>query len=802
MLAAIAADPTAVPLWLVVALAAGMYPFGFMLGSECSACCGACGQCAEGTLPETLTVAISGIPSTTLGPPLVTLSFSSCYGSGAAGHAAAPVQSAPASDYENDRGPITAATVTNGGSGYARLGRVIPTVTATADGGSGAELSITLAAAKDSCNLDYWKVSKVSVVTGGSGYVDNQSITFSAAEGDSEQSAAVARLQTVRLEPEATIEVSSEQGTGAMISVSFDAIPGDPPQWRVDSVTVDTAGDLYVTGDVATLTPSTNTITVGPADFFVKAAHAEPTVSASVSTTAGTGAALSITLAPVVSYDGSDAWEVSAITIEDAGSGYEVYNTVDVIADDGITRYSCFAWVESVDASGAILSITLWSGGEYLKGGPITAVEVTNGGIYYGDSGEADSVDIDEGGSYYREDADEPPYVAEVTASASNIAPSNGSGAVLSGVVDDDPESETFGQITGVNVDEGGDGYLAHEVFESCLNRFNGRSIVVKRKYTYWSASIYGFFPMAGSPDECTYGYTCANIDSCALEAEAVLVQYRGPDEPMTINLYLHQRGQGNLPLGGGYLYHAAYGYFVASENVQDCSEIDITANGLPVPAWSHPATQSTDGATAHVQSGGEYEEVDACRRISAEDMNALYAEVTWGAFSSSSADSGSGCGWSSSVSIGGQVDTTGQWCEDWKDIFASVGGRCFEYHALPSVTLRIVRTDTCGWEWNNQPGWFQDGSFVCGTIERMVGFGGNWNNTYRQCLWCYPILRIVHDEETMTPISIELGDAVFSTWGPGAWWLENYDPEGKYMTEDAVCQDPGKPTFTFSVLP
>jgi hypothetical protein len=92
-----------------------------------------------------------------------------------------------------------------------------------------------------------------------------------------------------------------------------------------------------------------------------------------------------------------------------------------------------------------------------------------------------------------------------------------------------------------------------------------------------------------------------------------------------------------NLPLGGGYLYPAAYGNFVAPESVQDCSDIDITANGLP--------DSNTDGATAHIQGGGEYEEVDACKRISAEDMDAIFTEVTWGDFYSSSADSGSGDG-------------------------------------------------------------------------------------------------------------------------------------------------------------
>ena len=808
LLAAIAAEPTLLPLWAVLAFAAGMYPVGMLF--QCSPCCAPCSACEEGTLPETLTVAISGIPATTLGPPLVPLSFSSCYGSGAAGHATAPVQSAPASDIADDRGPITAATVTNGGSGYARLGRVEPTLTATGSG-DGAAFTVTVEAAEDACVLDFWKVSKVTA-SGGTGYTDGEQLTITVAEGDTAEQDATVTIKTTRSAPTLAVTVDSYGGSGAEFTVATSPNPGTPATWAAASVTVTNGGSGYADGDGVTVTGDTDRdLTVGAATGYIRTVRLAPTVEVSVASGLGSGAVLAATFTTGTgSSSGRPVWIVDAITITDGGTGYEVGDGVYVSVTDGTEEWSSWfeATVDAVDASGVIESVTVTSGGEYYKdSGEIDEVvlEVYGtyfGGSYYHDDGVAENATVASGGVYYREDTSLPPYVAEVTASASNIAPSNGSGAVLSAVVDDDPESETFGQITAVNVDEGGDGYLTHEVFESCLNRFNGRSIVVKRKYTYWSSSIYPFFPMASAPDACTYGYTCANIDSCSLEAEAVLVQYFGPDEPMTVNLFLHQRGQYNTPLGGGYLYPAAYGRFVASENVQDCSDIDITANGLPVPSGAHGATQSTDGATAHVQGGGEYEEVDACRRISAEDMNALYAEVTWGAFSSSSADSGSGCGWSSSASIGGQVDTTGQWCEDWKDFLSGVGPRCFEYHALPSVNLWITRTDSCGWRWSNQPGWFQDGSFVCGMIERMVGFGANWNNTYRQCSWCYPILRVVHDEQTLLPTSLELGDAVFSTWGPTAGWSATYDPEGKYMGEAAVCQDPGKPTFTFSVLP
>lgn len=50
-LAAIASDPSAVPLWLVVAFAAGMYPVGMLFG--CSACCGAvCRSCCRDDISQ------------------------------------------------------------------------------------------------------------------------------------------------------------------------------------------------------------------------------------------------------------------------------------------------------------------------------------------------------------------------------------------------------------------------------------------------------------------------------------------------------------------------------------------------------------------------------------------------------------------------------------------------------------------------------------------------------------------------------------------------------------------------------
>jgi hypothetical protein len=800
LLALIAAEPTLLPLWAVLAFAAGMYP---MMLFSCAPCC-ACSLCTEGTLPETLTVTLSGLPETSPGPDLISVSFSSCFGSGASGRVTAPGQSVVGGDPADDRGPITAVEVTSGGSGYAKLGRVAPTLTASGGSGTGATFTVTLANAKDACNIDYWKVSKVTQ-TGGSGYVDGDELTITVSEGDTVTADADVRLGEQREPPTLTASVSG--GTGASLTVSIAENAGSPKTWRVAEITVGSGGSGYTDLAYVTITAATEDTTQAAAAAQIQTNRVAPTVSVVEYTFAGSGAVVTVTLAETPNWQGSgrSVWRVTAFVVVDGGSGYVEGDSFEGIVTDGVVMpgEDAICLVSSVDENGAVLAVELLDQGAYYKqGSSIEQVHVSYGGTYWRTDG-ANGWNVRNGGNYYREDASVAPYVADVTVTVTDAPPSAGAGASLSVEIDEDTASETFGQVVSLSIDNGGDGYLAHETFESCFNRYNGRSIVVRRLYNYWS--IYPFFPNPQWPfDKCIYGYTCAPIDDCSLEAEAVMVEYRGNGDPnlqlpggWRVGLYLQQGGQVNLPLGGGYLYPAAYGNFVAPESVQDCSDIDITANGLP--------DSNTDGATAHIQGGGEYEEVDACRRISAEDMDAMFTEVTWGDFSSSSLAGGfgpdfvhdNGCGWTSSVLVVGNViDTTGQWCEDWQE---SAGGICFEYHRVPHFSAGIVRTGSCGLRWG---GGGLTNSYVCGLIERMVGFGGNTHNQYRVCSWCYPVLNVEHDEETLLPVSVELGDAVFTTFGPAPGWSAERDPDGKYLSEAAVCQDPGKPTITLSVLP
>lgn len=168
------------------------------------------------------------------------LQFSSCMGGGAEGTAIAV------------NGEITEANLTKAGSGYARLGRVQPTVTASAAGGSGATLSVTLEQKTDSClSMPYWSVASVAVTAAGSGYSDNANVTFSTSDGTA-QNAASGKARIAYDEPQnATLTISTAGGSGAVLVPVWELL--DSSAWpephkktyRLASVTVTNGGNGY-----------------------------------------------------------------------------------------------------------------------------------------------------------------------------------------------------------------------------------------------------------------------------------------------------------------------------------------------------------------------------------------------------------------------------------------------------------------------------------------------------------------------------------------------------------------------------
>ena len=289
---------------------------GHMLGSSCNSCCGPNDPCCvTGQLPDTVTVTLSGPQGTKeQGPPLLDLVFKACFGSGAQG-----VALAPGGDPETDTGPVSGTTLTKAGSGYAKLGRIAPTLTVTGDG-DGATFTPTLASVNDACGVPTWKITSVAISGDGTGYTNNEELTISAATGDTTQTKATLVLTTEKVEPTITADVDG--GVGAELSVTLDT--STPGEWFVDSVAVDDGGSGYTDGASVTFSTAAGDTTATKASGTIYNIREEPELTLSLSpTSTGSGASLTATLEAGEDFGGRHIWYVSKIAVPSPGGGYE-----------------------------------------------------------------------------------------------------------------------------------------------------------------------------------------------------------------------------------------------------------------------------------------------------------------------------------------------------------------------------------------------------------------------------------------------------------------------------------------------
>lgn len=434
----------------------------FLPGTPCGCCDGEppC-ACLTGSLPETVTVAFDGFDSDDQqGPFLTSLVFQSNFGSGAAGRVSSPSGSA------EDAGPITAVELTDNGSGYARVSRVEPVVSASVSSGTGASLAVSLTeTVDDSWQVDgraVWQVTGVSVTSGGTGYQDGQSVAFTAGSGSTKLASAVATINTGRT---------------------------------------------------------------------------QPTLTASASSSSGSGAELSVSLAQTADWNGKDVWSVSSVGVVAAGESYQPGDQVLISVTDGVQPPFDFFYAEvfSVDEDGGIESVSVFAGGEYYKS-----------------TGIIESVSVSNGGAYYKEDSSIPGEAADVQISVAQYGPTAGTagGAILEAVIDTDPASETFGQITEITIEDGGDGYLA---WASCESYVRNETVVLRKGA---GLCLYSNNPCFGT----------------------VLVEYRGPSQPPVVSLS-----------------SGACSFFLSADApVEDCSDFSFVAS-------------DEAGRSATVTPGGEY---------------------------------------------------------------------------------------------------------------------------------------------------------------------------------------------------
>ena len=208
-------DPLSVGGWLILLVALGMYPVGILLPGCCGCSGSPCAQCS-GSLPNTVTVTFGTLADEIAGPYNHEVEFRSWYESpapaetgpsygypGAFGYPygwpSSPSQpmgsgavarvTTSASAVFGQEGGITGVQLLSGGSGYARLGRAAPTLTITGSG-SGATFTPTFSTSGEP---PVWAIASIAG-SGGSGYTAGETLTITAAAGDTVVAAATATI--------------------------------------------------------------------------------------------------------------------------------------------------------------------------------------------------------------------------------------------------------------------------------------------------------------------------------------------------------------------------------------------------------------------------------------------------------------------------------------------------------------------------------------------------------------------------------------------------------------------------------
>lgn len=210
------------------------------------------------------------------------------------------------------------------------------------------------------------------------------------------------------------------------------------PYWTITDLAIPTSGG-YADGQTLQLQQSPPEFSAG-FQCIIRTKRQQPSVSLTASGPSGSGATFAVTLESTGASPPNETWRVAAVTVTNGGSAYFTLGTT--LSFGGGVALSQASATPVIGSNGVIAAVTL-----------------TNAGEYYGDSGIPDRVEITNGGKLWRNNSSLPSHVANVTVAVEQVPPSEGSGAELQAVIDDDPSSETFGQITAVTVVNGGSNY-------------------------------------------------------------------------------------------------------------------------------------------------------------------------------------------------------------------------------------------------------------------------------------------------------------------------------------------------------
>lgn len=369
-----------------------------------------------------------------------------------------------------ENGAVTQIEVLSGGRCYARRtyayrapasGEV--TVSVDTQEGEGATFTVTEWAPQDGV----FRVAAISV-SGGDGYADDEivrvRINRDAVQepliGCSTEDTGVAfygRLRTEKEEPEGEF-VPELPGADGVFEIEWEQIASEEQcyqRWKIASVTVSDGGSGYLEGGPYTIELAEGSVQESAPSLIIKVEPDTPVVTAQV--VDDYGVLLSVSLYDEPWGDDGTVWRVGSISVTDGGAGGCPAGTpLEFGSDPGYFDVVPEAHVQ-VDGDGKVVGVVVTEPGYILSNtGPASSVEVEHGGVFYKQTGRPSCVIIDGGGLFM---IGEPNGVESQSPAVEVFSPCQTREAVAQAIVDVDPDSETFGSITAINVVDGGEGY-------------------------------------------------------------------------------------------------------------------------------------------------------------------------------------------------------------------------------------------------------------------------------------------------------------------------------------------------------
>lgn len=206
----------------------------------------------------------------------------------------------------------------------------------------------------------------------------------------------------------------------------------------------------------------------------------EPNITLSVSSFSGTGASLSATVSQATDINNEVVWEITSVSVNQAGSGYNASDSVVFSANGGVVQSPAFATLKLdrqqpslgvtlpfAQGTGATFSVTLFQGtdsnSESVWG--VDSVTVTNGGAGYSAFGEFAQINVIDGQEQLGAILVAYNTRVQPTLSVSVPFSSAGSGAVLSAALSQvtDASGKPAWEVSSVAVLNGGTGYSSFD---------------------------------------------------------------------------------------------------------------------------------------------------------------------------------------------------------------------------------------------------------------------------------------------------------------------------------------------------